>query len=103
MDLVSYVKEHGDPSRTPNGMHAVIPADPSKGLHPGAIFALRNRQSSVNIDQLNRLYPYYLIYIGEDGEVESLFSPGATTALVDSVSGLDDFELIAFLVIQPTA
>lgn len=168
MDLVGYMKEHGDPSRTPNGMHAIVPADLERGLAPGALFALRNRNASVNIDQLNRLHPYYLVYIGEDGEVviqhtevkrlldlartaskgrsepipelchafnaatgdgremgkysdlldqairsmievkeegdvDSLFTPGATTALVDSIQGLDDFELIAFLVVQDTA
>ncbi|MGE9271480.1 MAG: ATP-dependent helicase, partial [Verrucomicrobiales bacterium] len=130
----------------------------------GAIFALRNRNGGVNIDQQNRLHPYYLVYIGQDGEVlirhtevkrlldlartaskgrsepipelcrafnaatqdgrkmdrcsdlldqairsmiqvkeegdiDSLFTPGATTALVDSIKGLDDFELIAFLVV----
>jgi hypothetical protein len=165
MDLVAYVKEHGDPSRTPNGLHAVVPADPERGLPPGVIFTLRNRVDGVNIDHLNRLHPYYLVYIGEDGsvvtrhtevkrlldlarsasrgrsephpvlcaefneatddgrnmkrysslldqairsiidvkeqgDIDSLFSPGTTTALVDSISGLDDFELIAFLVIQ---
>jgi hypothetical protein len=40
MDLVAYVKEHGDPSRTPNGLHAIVPADPAarpaarRHLHP---------------------------------------------------------------------
>ncbi len=165
MDLVSYFKLHGDPARKPNGMHAVVPADPARGLHPGAIFTLRNRNHGVNIDQRNRLHPYYIVYIGEGGEVllqhteikrlldlartaskgrsepilslcqsfndntkdgremgrysellgqairsmievkeesdiDSLFTPGATTALVNSIQGLDDFELIAFLVVQ---
>jgi hypothetical protein len=157
--------EHGDPSRTPNGMHAIVPADPARGLLPGALFTLRNREDGVNIDQRNRLHPYYLFYIGENGEVitrhtevkrlldlartackgraepvqelcekfneatrdgrdmkrytamlgqairsmidvkeegdiDSLFTPGKTTALVDSISGLDDFELISFIVIK---
>ncbi|MDH4444715.1 MAG: C-terminal helicase domain-containing protein [Akkermansiaceae bacterium] len=165
MDLVSYMKEHGDPSRTPNGMHAIVPADPERGLPPGVLFTLRNREDGVNIDQLNRLHPYYLVYVGEDGQIitrhtevkrlldlartackgrdelildlchkfnsatkdgrdmkryslqldqairsmidvkeesdiDSLFTPGTTTALVDSIRGLDDFELIAFIVIQ---
>lgn len=165
MDLVSFVKEHGDPSRTPNGLHAVVPADPERGLLPGVLFTLRNREDGVNIDHQNRLHPYYLVFIGEDGEVitqhtevkrlldlartackgrdepyselcqqfneatkdgrdmsaysalldqairsmievkeegdvDSLFVPGKTTALVDSISGLDDFELIAFLKVE---
>jgi hypothetical protein len=32
--------------------------------------------------------------------VDSLFSPGKTSALVSEVAGLEDFELISFLVIQ---
>ena len=168
MDLLNYVKSNGDLANVPNGMHAVVPAKPALGLHPGVIFALRNRNEAVNINQQNRLHPYYLIYMGEDGEVianhtavkalldlvrasckgqtepiplvcrlfnqrtaegrnmqaysdllnaairaminvkeekdlDSLFSGGKTTALVNTIAGLDDFELIAFLVIQEMA
>ena len=146
-------------------MHAVVPAKPEQGLHPGVIFALRNRNHGVNINQQNRLHPYYLIYIAGDGQVianhtevkslldlvrssckgqaepietvyrlfnqltdegrnmkacsdllstairsmidvkeekdlDSLFSGGKTTALVNTIAGLDDFELVAFLVVQ---
>lgn len=167
MDLLNYVKQHGDLEDSPKGMHAVVPAQPELGLKPGAIFALRNRNDGVNINQQNRLHPYYLIYIDKNGEVianhteakklldlvrtsskgrnepmthacrifneetddgrkmgsysdlltqairsmidvkeekdlDSLFSGGKTTALVNTISGLDDFELIAFLVIQET-
>ena len=38
----------------------------------------------------------------EDKDIDSLFSGGRTTALVNTIAGLDDFELIAFLVIQAT-
>lgn len=69
MDLVNYVKAHGDLDNVPSGMHAVVPADPERGLLPGVIFALRNRNASMSIQQANRLHPYYLVYIGEDGEV----------------------------------
>ena len=37
----------------------------------------------------------------QDQELDSLFSPGKTTALTHSMAGLDDFELVSFLVIQP--
>lgn len=165
MDLLNYVKDHGDLENAPKGMHAVVSAQPELGLKPGAIFALKNRNDGVNINQQNRLHPYYLIYIAKDGEVianhteakklldlvrtsckghidpinaicrlfnedtddgrnmgaqsellskairsmidvkeekdlDSLFSGGKTTALMNTISGLDDFELIAFLVIQ---
>lgn len=68
MDLLNYVKTAGDLSKLPSGMHAVLPAAPERGLVPGAIFALRNRNESINISQLNRLYPYYLVYVGMNGE-----------------------------------
>lgn len=165
MDLLGYIKTHGDLELAPKGMHAVVPAQPELGLKPGVIFTLRNRNDSVNINQHNRLHPYYLIYISGDGQVianhtevkklldlartsckgrikpitavcrlfneqtdegrnmkvcsdllnaairsmidvkeekdlDSLFSGGRTTALVNTVAGLDDFELIAFLVVQ---
>lgn len=168
MDLLNYVREHGELGSLPNGMHAVVPADPTRGLHPGAIFALRNRNDGVNINHQNRLHPYYLVYVGQDGQVvvnhtepkrlldlaraackerpeaipeayqpfnkatkdgrrmdaysellnkaissmmelkeekdiDSLFSGGKTSALLNTISGLSDFELIAFLVVQPAS
>ena len=173
MDLLNYVKAHGaDLARAPNGLHAVVPSNADKGLHPGVIFTLRNRvlksssgsDSSTSIQHKNRLHPYYLVYIGIDGtviadhtqvkalldlartacksqvdpipavfepfnqatndgrnmlaysklldlaihsmierqneqDIDSLFSPGKTTALTHDVAGLEDFELVSFLVI----
>ena len=49
MDLLNYVKAHGDLEGLPSGMHAVVPAAPDRGLPPGAIFALRNRNQGVNL------------------------------------------------------
>ena len=165
MDLLNYVKAYGDLEDLPKGMHAVIPAQPEIGLKPGVIFTLRNLNDSVNINQHNRLHPYYLVYIAKDGEIianhtevkklldlvrssckgeaepihticrlfnqqtdegrnmkvysdllssvirsmidvkeekdfDSLFSAGKTTALINTIAGLDDFELIAFLIIM---
>ncbi len=165
MDLLNYIKANGDLGSMPNGMHAVVAANPARGLPPGAIFTLRNRNHSVNINQHNRLHPYYLIYVAQDGTVvtnhtevkklldltraackgvdlpvlsacrafnhrtndgsdmaiysalldrairsmvnlkdegdlDSLFTGSKTTALVNTIAGLDDFELISFLVIQ---
>lgn len=131
----------------------------------GVIFVLRNVNNSVNIDNQNRIHPFYMVYIGVDGEIicdylnpkkllddvrllcrgkkepikevytifneetedgrnmaemsdllsdainsiidvkeesdiDSLFSAGGTSALMSDVSGLDDFELICFLVVK---
>ena len=44
-----------------------------------------------------------MIELKEQKDIDSLFTGGKTSALLHSISGLDDFELIAFLVVQPTA
>jgi hypothetical protein len=41
-----------------------------------------------------------LIEVKEEKDLDSLFSGGKTTALINIIAGLDDFELISFLVIQ---
>ena len=41
-----------------------------------------------------------MIDVKEEKDIDSLFTGGKTTALVNTIAGLDDFELIAFLVIQ---
>lgn len=41
-----------------------------------------------------------MIKVKEDKDIDSLFSSAKTTALVDTIQGLDDFELISFLVVR---
>ena len=41
-----------------------------------------------------------IIDVKEESDLDSLFSTGGTSALVSEVSGLDDFELICFLIIK---
>lgn len=69
MDLHNYVKECGEPKGITTGLHAVVSADASKGVEPGIIFVLRNRNNGVNVNKQNRLHPYYLVYLKENGEV----------------------------------
>ena len=38
--------------------------------------------------------------VKEESDIDSLFSPGGTSALMSPVSGLNDFELICFLVVK---
>lgn len=38
--------------------------------------------------------------VNEESDIDSLFSAGGTTALLESIEGLDDFELISFVVIR---
>lgn len=163
LDLLSYIKDNPDVEHAPFGMNAVVGAtDLAK---PGVIYILKNRNAGVNIDKMNLLHPFYMVYIADGGtvicdhlqpkklldvmrhvckgqnkpnkelcaiisketadgrkmqhysdllanaidsiitvkeesDIESLFSVGETTALLSDVKGLDDFELITFLIIR---
>jgi hypothetical protein len=163
LDLLDYIKNNGDLDKTPFGLHAVVPA--KDDTPPGVIFVLKNINGGVNIDNRNRLHPFYMVYIADDGEVvcdhlspkeildkmrylckgktfpltdlcrdfnqetddgrnmrrlsnllsdainsiiavkeesdiDSLFRSGGTSALNTNITGLDDFELICFLVVR---
>ena len=67
LDLLEYSKNHPEIEKAPCGLHAVAAATPD--TPPGVIFVLRNRSNSVNQDNQNRLHPFYMVYISEDGEV----------------------------------
>lgn len=67
LDLLDYIKRNDDVETAPHGMHAVVEA--SEDMPPGVIFVLKNLNSRVNIDGMNRLHPFYMVYIGEDGEI----------------------------------
>ncbi|MGI5074692.1 DEAD/DEAH box helicase family protein [Treponema vincentii] len=163
LDLLDYIKHNNDMDKKPRGLHTVVPA--TDELPEGAIFVLKNVNSSTNVDNRNRLHPFYMVYVGIDGkiicnylnpkkllddirllcrgkttpiqevyeqfnretddgknmaamselltqaidsiidvkeesDIDSLFSAGGTSALMSHVSGLEDFELICFLVVK---
>ena len=163
LDLLDYMKHNGDIDKKPRGLHAVVPA--TEELPEGVIFVLKNINNSVNVDNRNRIHPFYMVYIAAGGEIicdylnpkkllddvrllcrgqskpivevyerfnretddgrnmadmsellseaiksiidvkeesdiDSLFSAGGTSALMSAVSGLDDYELICFLVVK---
>jgi hypothetical protein len=163
LDLLEFMKRNPEIESSPHGLHAIVPS--SEDLPPGIIYVLKNINDKVNIDKLNRLHPFYMVYIGDDGavicdylspkklldemrrlcrnreepykelcrlfnaetkdgrdmskysrllqgaiqsiiqakeekDIDSLFRQGGTTALNGNIKGLDDFELIAFLVIR---
>jgi len=41
-----------------------------------------------------------MIDVKEEKDLDSLFTSGKTTALVNAIAGLDEFELVAFIVVQ---
>ncbi|MBP3197537.1 MAG: DEAD/DEAH box helicase family protein [Butyrivibrio sp.] len=67
LDLLEYVKTHQDLEKKPKGLHAVVRA--TEENPEGIIFVLRNVNNSVNIDNQNRIHPFYMVYISSDGEV----------------------------------
>ena len=162
MDLLPH-KDDQDLMKAAPGMSAVVAANDI--VRPGVMFVLKNRNNGVNINKLNLLHPFYMVYLDNEGnticthlqpkqlldrmravckgkstydkelckafnaetkdgkqmerysnllqdaicsiidvkeerDVMSLFSAGETTALMNDIQGLDDFELICFLVIR---
>ena len=67
VDLSNMIKEYGGLKDIPEGLHAVVKSSP--GLESGVIFVLKNVNSSVNINKLNRLHPFYLVYMKMNGEL----------------------------------
>lgn len=67
LDLLEYVKTNPDLDKTPFGLHSVVKA--SDDTPPGVIYILKNRRGSVNIDNQNRLHPFYMVYISDNGKV----------------------------------
>ena len=67
LDLLEYIKQHPDIDKTPFGLHSVVLS--SKDTPSGVIYVLKNRSNSVNIDNQNRLHPFYMVYISNEGEI----------------------------------
>ena len=67
LDLLEYIKYHPEIDKTPFGLHSVAAA--SEDTPAGVIYVLKNRSNSVNIDNQNRLHPFYMVYISNEGEV----------------------------------
>lgn len=67
LDLLEYIKIHPDIDHTPFGMHALVKATADSPA--GVIYILKNCSGGVNINHQNRLHPFYMVYMGEDGEV----------------------------------
>ena len=68
LDLLNYLKKHPEIEDAPKGMNAIVRA--TNDLEPGVIFVLKNLKSSVNIEGKNRLHPFYMVYVTEEGEIK---------------------------------
>ncbi|WP_428770515.1 helicase-related protein [Treponema sp. HNW] len=68
LDLLEYIKRHPEVEKTPFGLHSVAPA--AEGMPAGVIYVLKNLSNAVNINSKNRLHPFYMVYITNDGNIE---------------------------------
>lgn len=66
-DLILYHKENTNLSHNPFGMHALVKA--KDGYKEGVIFILKNTNENLKINRKNRLHPFYLTYIANDGQI----------------------------------
>jgi superfamily II DNA or RNA helicase len=71
MDLINYMNEGQNLDDVPTGMHTVCKKSIERDIKEGVIFVMKNRNQDVNIDNTNQLHPFYLVYIGDDGEIIS--------------------------------
>ncbi len=67
VDLLDYTREAGQMDNVPYGLHAVVPS--TDEMPPGVIFILLNRVNNINRDSKNRLHPFYMVYISDDGRI----------------------------------
>ena len=76
IDLMEYMKEHEEElANAPSGLYAIarISDNLRDTVKPGVIFVLRQIKGARQTKEQNPLFPYYLAYITEDGEVEANF------------------------------
>ena len=76
IDLMEYMKEHEEElASAPSGLYAIarISDNLRDTVKPGVIFVLRQIKGARQTKEQNPLFPYYLTYITDDGEVEANF------------------------------
>lgn len=67
VDLSNYIKSYGELTNIPEGLHAVVQS--TEMLKPGVVFVLKNVNDNININKLNRLHPFYLVYLHTNGQL----------------------------------
>ncbi len=67
LDLNGYLENLDAVRNMPMGLCAAV--QPNADCPAGAIFVLRNTNNEVNIGQQNRIHPFYLVYVANDGSI----------------------------------
>ncbi|MCG4580083.1 helicase-related protein [Clostridium cochlearium] len=74
MDLMEYMKHKRDKlEKAPMGMYAISKINDNSlkdTIKPGVIFTLKQVNEFAKTDDNNSLYPYYMVYVYEDGSVK---------------------------------
>ena len=68
MDLLEYIKDGHKVDNSPLGLHAVV--GECENAPRGVIYVLKNKSRDVDVDRRNRIHPFYMVYVGDDGHVE---------------------------------
>ncbi|MEG2072662.1 MAG: helicase-related protein [Oscillospiraceae bacterium] len=79
VDLMEYMKTNRKKLEdAPTGLYAVAQIDPAlqDTVSPGVIFVLRQLKGAEQTREQNGLFPYYLVYITDGGEVKLTFVHG---------------------------
>jgi SNF2 family DNA or RNA helicase len=75
LDLSRFVDAKRDLlEKSPDGLYAVVPAQPEQNLHAGVVFCLRQIDNAVQNERVNPFQPYYLVYVKASGEVQFTFA-----------------------------
>ncbi len=84
IDLINFLQKNKELlENAPIGIYALAPkeiendrlSDKAKSIfQPGVIFCLRQKESKQNVDKVNPLQPYFLVYVRNDGDVRFSFT-----------------------------
>jgi len=67
LDLLEYVKHHGNLDKVPFGLHAVVKG--GADAPQGTIFILKNRNAHINAKNKNQLHPFYMVYVRDGSTI----------------------------------
>ncbi|WP_233340664.1 DEAD/DEAH box helicase [Streptococcus sp. 121] len=83
-DLKRYLEKHPDLAKVPKGIQAVVEVDQAE--RQGAIFLLKQKGEETALSRQNRLHPYYLLYLNQEGQ--SVYALNDAQALLEEIRHL---------------
>ena len=76
LELIKYLESNRKQLEdAPLGLYTIVPAPPDSSIiAPGVVFCLKQKEDSIENEQINPTQPYFLIYIREDRVVRFTFA-----------------------------